>query len=192
MFFLLDLVKEMIFMNESPATLRNFLSILYDFFEKYSKTKTTQAETMDNIRQATEEFDEKPINVFHHNKENRDKAKQVEGIKKSRIKILSPAQSREKTLNAQEDTPKTNDTSKEIKLFLKRLEFYFKWLNFKLADLKSVSRIAQISDELNTLLTKLSGELEQIDTDNHLMDRNIDWLRKNNQNNNEKTLIEEI
>lgn len=185
-------------MNESPDTLLKFISVLYDLFDKYSKTKAKQTKAIDSIGMVTEEVeedeDETPINVFHYNKEKIMKSKQAQSNKKSKIKIISPLKPKEtkKTISPKVDKPSAADISRVIKVFMKRLEFYYRWLEFKLVDIKSINRMSQTSEELRLLLSNLNSELEQFNGEKELIDKYIDRIRKDTSMKSDKVLIEEI
>ena len=173
--FLIGLIDELIFVNESPTVLPKILSSLYGLMQKYVRSQKTVIG-----QKESNPIDETPLNVFYYNKEPVKKTLD-QAIKKNKVQILTPTgQSIAKPV--QQPLVSSEETIKRIKVFLKRLEFCFRWLNFNKDKLSSFAQIKSNSSELKALKVNLFNELEQFDAEKNFIAKNLNQLRLNQQN----------
>lgn len=209
--FLTGLINEMIIINKSISILSKIISNIYNFFSSYLKSRKTHLSNdlnqknleskkaeAPNPRKQSEVADEKPLNVFHFNKGNSQKIKFNDSLKKrTRVQIIQPKKDESlkeiHAVNNQRVDLNIDDIAREIKIMMKRLEFYFKWINLNQTILKKSERKNKTTDELKAAQETLNLELEEFHEEKEFINKNLDTIRKKSVNSNKKTiLIEEI
>ncbi|RNA36896.1 zinc finger HIT domain-containing 2-like [Brachionus plicatilis] len=163
--FLLNLIEEMEFVQQRPKIKLKIISHLYDLFSLCAKIKGFKYEKVSKCA----------TNVFHLNKK-----KTLREIKNdsTRVKIIK--------LEAKDEKNELQNELKfshpEYKLFLKKMEYYFKWLQENM----NSNKCDQVNKDLNLVKQKFQAEIEQFDKQKCLIDKNLDKFRPKTK------LIEEI
>lgn len=171
-------------------------SHLYTLFETFLQKKKSSRVNDENILPA-----EKPINVFHMNKKpeaNENKISEIDK-KKSRVEILSKREIKPVESKPQLNPKSTSTIKKDGRLFLKKLEFEFKWTNGAISthSLQSRQVVDIVTDVINSLKESILKDIQDFDTDERLINKNFSNLIRHQQTNdtnneNKKKLIEEI
>lgn len=201
--FLLNLLNDLIFFCRYPSLAVKSLSQTYDLMHNFLKRKTLASQEDQTIVGKID----MPINVFHLNRSKDAKIVDdgSEGSSRERagrVEILS-RRSHQSTLTDtvkracrdEEKKLQTNGyrlekvTRKDAKLFMKRLEFYFKWLTENLNNVKNQTLIGSLCDDLNSLKDVIHQEVKEFNANKEIINRNLDFIRKKISN---KKLIEEI
>lgn len=203
--FLINLLDELAFVVKYRDIQLGIISHLYDLFElemnlQSKKKKTSNGEKLGIEAIEEQKEDEKPINVFHANGNNKENfVKSVGTNKKSRVEIIRASKDLSEKKNIQENSNKeiksTRLCKKDLKIFLKRLEFYFKWLNqADNAVLISCTSLRNIADDILSLKDSLSSDNEVFEKEKEFIDKNLNTIRKNQyeSNRNKEELITEI
>lgn len=179
--FLISLLDENKFLSNSPMVVYKLISTLYDSFEIFTRSNslTKRIPQLNNETEVKE--DEKPINVFHFNKEVDKKV--PESGRKSRVQIIYQRPTSKLVENSLE---KSADSLREAKMLQKRLEFYFKWFQMKQIEFKNS---LQSFDLIKELLVK---EYHQFDEQQEFMQKNLNKLRAHVKKSNNRVLIEEV
>lgn len=190
--FLISLLNDLILMIKSPNILLHMLSNLYNIFQASSSKKIHELEKENEIE------NESPINFFHYNKQV-DEKKSSTLPKKSRVEIISKSftsrnqhsPNAENKLNQPEIDIKT--TMKDSRLFLKKLEYYFKWMSLDENYSQCMLVSKKYSSEILSLKESLIKEQRDLEENETFFDKNEKIFRKKHQNliKNDK-LIEEI
>jgi len=189
--FLINLLNDLIVIIKSPNILLHLLSNLYNIFQASSSKKN-------HVLEKTKEIEnECPINYFHFNKSLNDK-KHSMSLKKSRVEIISKPSSKDridsndaKVLNQLEIDTKT--IIKDSRLFLKKLEYYFKWICLDENYFQCTSNSTIYIENISYLKESLIKEHKEVNEKIEFFDKNLKVFRKNQSNFsiNEK-LIKEI
>lgn len=201
--FLINLIDEVIFISESPMILPKFLSSIYSILSNYIKSKKQISIISNNnneIKDVEEPVDESPINVFHYNKENFPKKNNSCTTRKSRIEIIKPQVKEVKKIvnnkpegSLKPEKLKPDNAMSGVKNMLRRIEFYFRWLNLNEKNIKKSDRIKNTLNGLEMARETLSKDIECFNSEKQLIERNIDELRKQQNNStNKRILIEEL
>lgn len=195
------MIDEVIFINESPSILSKFLSSIYSLMLNHlnSKKQISKMTKNDQIEDVEEPVNESPINVFHYNKENLLK-KHNSTSGKSRVQIITPRKSNVVTEIAEKvEVPLEKSEAKPdskmsgVKNMLRRIEFYFRWLNSNEANLKKIDRTNATLSCLELAKKTLTKDIENFNSEKQLIERNMHELRKQQNNStNKKLLIEEL
>lgn len=185
-------------------------SHLYTLFETFLQKKKPNRVNDENILPV-----EKPINVFHMNKKSsQEEAKEANenkiskvietDKKKSRVEILSkreikPVETKPHQQASIEPNPKSISViKKDGRLFLKKLEFEFKWTNGAISNrtLQSRQVVDIVTGVINSLKESIQKDIQDFDADERLINKNFSNLIRqtttNNESSNKKKLIEEI
>lgn len=197
-------------MNESRSILSKFLSSLYSLLENFLALKRSTAKSPNQIRAdqglQDQKVEETPLNVFHLNKELTVKTSN-EPLKKSRIQIVQKRSDGVKQAKATKDLgvgysgnkeiieSSTELTIKNVKSLMKRVEFYFKWLEENLhmkIDMKLLNIFKLTTEDLNLTKNALAAELERFNSEINFVEKNLNKIRENHQNNEKKLMIEEL
>ncbi|CAF0896917.1 unnamed protein product [Brachionus calyciflorus] len=107
------------------------------------------------------------------------------------LKLEEDVQSRVKIIR-NEDTLKSSEkfeskfTKRDFKLYLKKLEFYFKWLEVNKSNYINFKMCDYFKSELDLVKTSFTSEMEQFRKEKELIDQNLNKIRHN------QKLIEEI
>lgn len=178
------LLDELVSFCRHPVAQKKVLSHLYTLFENSLDKKA-----LASLEKQTEI--EKPINVFHFNKQRPNEKVKKDYEKKSRVEILSkPKQKQQTSANAEKNKLKLfNATKKETKTFLKKLEYYFKWLTTNLSSVECES--TNVCLVVTRLRDSIWKEIGEFDEQKSLIDSNMNFIRKKVASSNKK-LIEEL
>jgi hypothetical protein len=200
--FLFGLLDEMVKLTTNACkSYAILISKCYDLFEMALDIEKEDAKNRDSI---TNRIDSKiPINPFHHghNREQSNKkqfSSEAQISRKTKIQILTPHSSDKKPditkriLNSENKTQLSNKTKHELKLFLKRLEFYFKWIHDNTHRLNEQLKL-RIIELLKQLKEEKEASLRQFQTEHEFIQRNLPKLRSfANQSKRSDELIKEI
>jgi len=197
--FLINLIDEVIFISESLVILPKFLSSIYSVLSNYIKSKKQISIISNNnneIKDVEEPVDESPINVFHYNKENLFKKNNSCTTRKSRIEIIKPQVKEVKKIvnnkpegSLKPEKLKPDNVMSSVKNMLRRIEFYFRWLNLNEKNIKKSDRIKNTLTSLEMAKETLSKDIECFNSEKQLIERNIDELRKQQNNSTNKRIL---
>jgi hypothetical protein len=188
--FLANVLDELVYFVERFDLQVQALSHMYSTFERFLKEskKSFGDSNFETV------IDETPINVFYLNKEVVKKVndENAKPIRSSNIKILnrpkieknasqqlevevdnSGVEKREKTSDIR--TPKV--LSKDLRVFLKRLEFYYRWLCFSKSKLFTAEYVAQTKDTIRRVKEEFVAESKRFDDESEFFDKNLAKLR---------------
>lgn len=194
------MLDEIIIVFRNSKIQLKIFSNLYDLFEILigSKSIIQKVEKINNKIDVEATIDETPLNVFHLNaNKNKENLSEVnKPVKKSRVEIIRP---KKVSSENQPQDPLTHDFSdlgkfskKDSKIFLKRLEYYFKWFNMNKINLLNLNNVEKITSELSSLKQIISIDSEQFENEKEFIDKNLKIIRKSQLNANKQNLIEEI
>ena len=189
--FLINLLNDLIFLIKSPNILLYVFSNLYDIFQNSVSRSTRSKSEKENDSSA-----EKPINFFHHNKPTVEKKDSIHITdKKPRIEIISKktfpkvSNAASKTFQVQKDT---SVSTKEVKLYLRKIEYFFKWLNVSQNISNCISNSEFLASDLESLKETLNQQCIEFDKKKEFIDKNLSYIRKNQTIQSNQKLIEEI
>lgn len=179
-----------------PSMHGRSLSHLYSLFETSLMRKKSNHRQVNDENAPELNVVERPLNVFHMLSKN-DTSKRIEvqvdekrkDLKSGRVEILSKRR-RDGNCRTSEKIPsqnvKSTDTQrphltklsvkKEGKLFLKKLEFEFKWMNLNSSSAHSREVVDVIVNVLGTLKESLQKEIQNFDIDKKLITKNLHVL----------------
>lgn len=161
--FFLNLIEELKFVHQRPIVMLKIISHLYDLFSLAVKIKSAQ--------------DSKHItNVFHL-----EKKKNIPNVEKiSRVKIIK---SEDKNVELSCDVKFLH---KDYRMFLKKLEYYFKWLEVNKQEIENFSNSEKVRNYLDQVREQIQNESNQFIKQKEFIDKNLNEIRPKNK------LIEEI
>jgi len=173
---------------KNPIIIFKLISVLYNSFRRFAKSDVLQKQLPELEKNETES-NEIPINVFyynksvpvHYNKEMHTKQK------KSRVEIIRNSNSSTaKKLTTNNQLEKSVDSLKEAKIFLRRLEFYFKWFQL------NHNNFIKLEQDFEQVKESISKEYNQLNEEKEFMQNNLSKLRAQINKTNNSVLIEEI
>ena len=200
--FLADLLDELIHIAQNPKLLSYIFSKLYDIFHVYVAKRAEKSENAnkENEVQLAEsdgelEEEEKPINVFHMSDSKPAKQVLTETGKKSRVQIIHKKTfetAKNDSAEPRISAPKTESPSKkDSKLYLKKLEFYFKWFVTNESYIRNSSNVQSVVNELSLVRNRLASEIKEFEEQKEYFDKNLNLIRQN-QIKSDKVKIEEL
>lgn len=168
--FFLNLVEELEYIQQRPKIIFKVISHLYDMFYVCVKKKDIiEKENIPTFR----------TNVFHFNK-------------KTTMQQITKSFTRTKIIKEEVKTKKNESLSgskfscRDYKIFMKKLEFYFKWFEENMGTVINVDKCCQIKNDLNLVRQKFELEAEKFKQQKELIDKNLNKIRPKTK------LIEEI
>lgn len=202
--FFTEIIDDLALFGRHPSNfLIKVISFLYgqlDMMLASSKRRTHTDATTAQTAKSTE----KPLNVFHLNRSTTETNKEAVPSK-SRVQIIRGATQSEKKEPAIEQPAQKAETlvnksakssTDAIKPTLKRLEFFFKWLNVNQSSVESPAMKAQLQKDLDAIKQVLAKETDQFEEDKQLVEKNLDFIKAKQQKENTKPqgtkLIEEL
>ncbi len=186
--FLLNLLDDIDCLKKHSLVIYKLFSTLYDSFQIFTKSKKLSKKIPELIDEK-ENKEEEEINVFHFNKNFNKNKPQYVRTKKSRVEIVTNLTTKTTTTTHQVTSNKlvkSETCLKEAKVFMKRLEFYFRW--FQLNNLT----ISNSLEDFSLIRDKLINEYQQLAEEKEFMQKNLTKLRAQIKQTNTKALIEEI
>lgn len=169
--FFYNLLEELVYIQQRPKIILKIISHLYDMFYICVKKKDVNEK---------EKIPKNLTNVFHIDK------------KKPLQQITNKKSARTNIIKTQVKVDKVDSFSgprfsyKDNKLFLKKLEFYHKWLEENMEIVVNANNCCQIKNDLNLVREKFRFEAEQFTQQKELIDKNLNKIRPKTK------LIEEI
>ena len=107
--------------------------------------------------------------------------------KKSRVEIIRNSNtSTAKKLTPNHQLEKSVNSLKEAKIFLRRLEFYFKWFQL------NHNNFIKLEQDFEQVKESISKEYNQLNEEKEFMQNNLSKLRAQINKTNKSVLIEEI
>ena len=182
--FLVSLLDNLIHVSNISKLLLSILSRVYDLFEIFIK-EAKKAKLPNDERKkliSNEPVFDKPINVFYLNKSN-VKQQSIQTIKQtSRVEIIRNKDKSYKDLGQQIEEPtfsrtSTDFTTKDARMFMKKIEFYFKWISENKAKLKEKKFMKPKLDSLGDLYYKMTNEFKILVEEKQFFDKNLNKLR---------------
>lgn len=175
-----NLLDDLIVFCKHPEAHRKSLSHLYSLFEM-SLTKKAASTT----KQEPNQVENKPINVFHINRNTNETALvKINKEKKSRVEILSkrivkPTEKKPDECSSKDTSTKTQQsTKKDNRILLKKLEFYFKWLSVNLVSVQSRDFVEAVCTVITSLRDSIQSDSKRFDSDKNVIETNLDFIRK--------------
>lgn len=183
--FLSSVLNDLKRFCEHPMAHQKAQSHLYTLFET-SLNKKTRLNDENNVPA------ERPINVFHMNK-NQSKAeatkielKSTTSEKKTKIEILSKRVTNKQVENKQQqiktnvvDNKKAKSCSlkKDSRLFMKKLEFEFKWTSVNMSSLQSSVVVERITGTIENLRDSIQKYMQDFEVDHGFIKTNLNLIR---------------
>jgi hypothetical protein len=199
--FLADLLDELIHIAQNPKLLSYIFSKLYDIFQVFvvkraEKNENANKENEFQLAESDAELEEEetPINVFHMS-DSKPTKQVLETGKKSRVQIIhkktvEPVKNDSAELRT--SAPKAESPSKkDSKLYLKKLEFYFKWFVTNESYIRNSSNVQSVANELSLVRNRLGSEIKEFEEQKEYFDKNLNLIRQN-QIKSDKIKIEEL
>lgn len=176
-----NLLDDLIVFCKHPEAHRKSLSHLYSLFEM-SLTKKAAS----TAKQEPSQVENKPINVFHINRNPKETTALVNQNKekKSRVEILSkrivkPTEKKPDECSSKDTSTKTQQsTKKDNRILLKKFEFYFKWLSVNLASVQSRDFVEAVCTVITSLRDSIQSDSKRFDSDKNVIETNLDFIRK--------------
>jgi hypothetical protein len=199
--FLADLLDELIHIAQNPKLLSYIFSKLYDIFhvfiaKRVEKNENSNKENEVQLAESDAELEEEetPINVFHMS-DSKPTKQVLETGKKSRVQIINKKTvepMKNDSAEPRTSAPKTESPSKkDSKLYLKKLEFYFKWFVTNESYIRNSSNVQSVVNELSLVRNRLGSEIKEFEEQKEYFDKNLNLIRQN-QIKSDKIKIEEI
>lgn len=197
--FLIGMLDELIFLVESPEIILHVLSKMYNIFDCYINIMNLSKKLLDSdlndkldagnlILDLNEEHS--PLNVFHYNKTNYPKKEILSKSNKSkRVEIIRSKKTETQSIPTTSNFVFENEFGKrDVKIFMKKYEFFFKWLSQNKQNVRSKESKQTLAINLKEVKETLENELKQSADEKDFFNKNLDKIRKFEKN----KLIEEI